>query len=266
MLSRHAPVTRIEPLPGNYYLLTVKSNEQACQGRPGQFFMLGLPRAGQSSDPLLNRPVSIMNIEPGSGEILFLVKQAGRGTRLLRTAAPGDGLLLHGPLGNGFPAVLEGTPLVLAGGGVGIAPLFFAASRANGHPLHVFYGGRTREDLPLLPFFRSLPLTSFDYTTEDGSLGSKGLVTAPLAEYLNREKSGVIYCCGPNRMMRAVTEMPASQSWEVLVSLENRMGCGMGVCLGCAVPVRQNGATAMIRVCKEGPVTAGRSVVWDALG
>lgn len=299
MIYRQAPITSIVALPGDYFILGLDSPEQACPALPGQFFMLGMPQGGLRYDPLLNRPLSVLDVRPGPagdpGEILFLVKQAGRGTRLLSALRVGEKIACHGPLGTPFPEPPPSIPVMLVGGGVGIAPLYFFACSGNrffpdpvkhshgsddggwgaDHPASeeslprprtvFFYGGRSGRDLPLRSHLEGLAEIDVVLTTEDGSVGRPGLVTAPLEECLNRNSSASIYCCGPNAMMRVVTRLAKERQMRVWVSLENRMGCGMGVCLGCAVPMEEGTGTVMRRVCRDGPVVDGYGVRWDLI-
>ena len=160
MIIGEAPVVRMEDLAGDYFLLGLDAPAQAAQTRPGHFFMLGAPAAGLAHDPLLNRPISALDVRPGSGrraggDPCSWSRRVGRGTRLLGRLQPGDRLLCHGPLGRPFPDPPAGARLVLVGGGVGIAPLYCCA-RAWGRSAEVslFYGGRTAAELPLAGAFR----------------------------------------------------------------------------------------------------------------
>jgi dihydroorotate dehydrogenase electron transfer subunit len=164
---------------------------------------------------------------------------------------------------------------VLAGGGVGIAPLhFFAARWAGRAPLTVFYGGKRAADLPLADRFGALAPGAFHLVTEDGSVGEKGLVTSPLGRYLAERPGERVYCCGPTPMMKAVCAT-AGDPARVWASLESRMACGIGICLGCALPVAAGtgapdraapcGGVVMERVCREGPVFRADRIVWESL-
>jgi len=270
MIISEAPVVRMEGLSGGYFLLGLEAPAQAARTRPGHFYMLGVPAAGLSHDPLLNRPISAMDVRPGPdgapAEILFLVKKVGRGTRLMGGLRPGERLLCHGPLGRPFPDPPAGARLALVGGGVGIAPLYCCA-RAWGRTtgMTLFYGGRTAAELPLAGAFQDMGIRAERLATEDGSLGELGLVTTPFQDFLNQNEVDLIYTCGPNPMMEAVFRIAAAKEIPVWVSMENRMGCGLGACLGCAIPVLTDGGTAMLRVCREGPVFDGRTIAWTGL-
>ncbi len=217
--------------------------------RSGQFAMLRLDARGLRHDPLLPRPMAIYR---GSGErIEFRFKAVGRGTRLLAALAPGAELGVVGPLGNGFePADARS---ILVGGGTGIASLYeLAASAPPG--ARVLLGGRTRSEILGLDDFARLPV-SLEIATEDGSLGSRGLVTERLAP----RAADTVYACGPTAMMRRCAEIAAAAGARCLASLEAHMACGYGVCLGCAVPTKER----FRYVCTHGPVFDAATLAWE---
>ncbi|MBN2433439.1 MAG: dihydroorotate dehydrogenase electron transfer subunit [Acidobacteria bacterium] len=261
------PVTDMQHVNGGYFLLQVHSPAQAALVRPGHFFMLGMQHADFSADPLLNRPISVLDCTPDDhtapAAIHFLIKEAGRGTRLLSRLRAGDNLLCHGPLGTTFPEPSPECRLILVGGGVGIAPLYFCARRWSAtHDMALFYGGRSVTDLPLQGLLPQTGLREVILLTEDGSAGRRGLVTEPLPEYLASNPGAKVYSCGPNAMMEAVARITAHVDAQLWVSMENRMGCGLGACLGCVLPVIEGDKTAMVRICKEGPVFRGEQIDW----
>lgn len=268
MISKRSPVTRFEPLGAGYFLFSLHSPEQARLTKPGHFFMLGMP-GGERTDPLLNRPISALDVVSGPDgpeEVLFLVKAIGRGTRLLGSMREGETIFANGPIGSTFPVPEAGEKVFLVGGGVGIAPMHFCLrSFAETAQITLFYGGRSSEELPLIGRLPdSLPFRLVT-ATEDGSQGTRGLVTAPLGEWLGRERPDRIYTCGPNPMMRAVAAQATSSGAPVWVSMESRMACGIGVCLGCAITVDLGNGPAMVRVCKEGPVFESSRIDWERL-
>jgi dihydroorotate dehydrogenase electron transfer subunit len=151
---------------------------------------------------------------------------------------------------------------VLVGGGTGIASLWDLAGRAaQVAPAHVLLGARTAADLMGVDDFRALGV-DLALATEDGSAGERGLVTAPLERLLGRGDVATVYACGPTPMMRRCAELAAGRGARCLVSLENPMACGFGVCLGCAVP-RAGGGFAL--VCRDGPVFDAGAVAWAGL-
>lgn len=225
---------------------------------PGQFYML---RGDWGSDPLLGRPISILGESPG--ELRFLLKVVGEGTRRLHALEPGAKVFGLGPLGRPFPMPAEGAgPSVLVGGGVGVPPLSYLAERMarEGHTFLFLQGARAEEDLILLDELGALGISPV-LATEDGSRGTRGLVTAPLAAELEKGP-GAVYACGPEGMLKTVAGLCAGRVPSFL-SLEARMGCGYGVCLGCVVRVRRGGRPVYERVCKEGPVFEGEVVEWE---
>jgi dihydroorotate dehydrogenase electron transfer subunit len=274
-------VTGNRPLTGGHFLLSLHSPRQAQAARPGQFAMVRL--LGRS-DVLLRRPMSIYDTQPASRQgrrrrgaeppevVQLLYKVVGRGTRLMSELKPGDHVGLLGPLGHGFfdedyllQAQVSDEILHVAGG-IGIAALLLAAKELAeaGFRQRLFLGGRTKADLVGLDEFKPL-VRGMALATEDGSRGHRGFVTRPLQEYLvrHRSKKFLLMACGPWAMLEALVELARQFGHPCLVSLENRMGCGLGVCLGCSIRVHGEGHGAYERVCTEGPVFWADKVVWQ---
>lgn len=235
---------------------------------PGQFAMLspGATGAAARFDPLLPRPMAVYRAvpEPGGAAVEILYKVSGRGTRLLADARPGERVRVVGPLGVGFPLPAPGQRALLVGGGTGIASLhdLAAAARLRG-PVRVLLGARSAGDLMGRDDFAGLGV-ELRVATEDGSAGRRGLVTALLEEALAEPGAGddLVYACGPTPMMRRAAEIAADRGRRCVVSLENRMACGFGVCLGCAVP-RAGGGFAL--VCRDGPVLDADALAWEGV-
>ncbi len=242
---------------GPYATLTVGG--EVTPSEPGQFYML---RGDWGADPLLGRPLSILGEVASEGTVRFLLKVVGRGTRLLHELEPGQKVFALGPLGRPFPRGGEAAGRrVLVGGGVGVPPMVYLAEKlkAEGGDFSFLQGARTGEDLILLDELESLDVEPV-LTTEDGSRGRRGLVTEPLIELLDGGADAV-YACGPVGMLKAVADLCRGRA-ACHLSLEARMGCGYGVCLGCVVPVQRDGRRTYERVCKEGPVFDGEAVLW----
>jgi len=203
-----------------------------------------------SFDPFLRRPFGILHQEGNS--LFFLIKVVGRGTRLLSEKKPGDKLSLIIPLGNGF--TLKEGKVLLAGGGTGIVPLVYLASRLEDFTL--LYGAKTRDEIFLneFPWLRKRAREVI-ITTEDGSAGRKGLLT----RHIPQEDFSCAYVSGPWPMMM---EFARLYRGEAEFSLETIMGCGFGVCYGCAVRVRRGGQEKIVRACLEGPVFKKEEVIW----
>jgi dihydroorotate dehydrogenase electron transfer subunit len=229
---------------------------------PGQFVMLSPGALGSTprSDPLLPRPMAVYRGAAERIEILY--KRSGRGTALLAEARPGERVRLVGPLGRPFALPEPGERALLVGGGTGIASLGELAARLVGAaPVRVLLGARSEAELMGRGDFEALgaPLA---VATEDGSAGERGLVTELLARELASGGPARVYACGPTAMMRRCAEIAGLAGAAAIASLENHMACGYGVCLGCAVPLRDGGYAL---VCRDGPVFAADDVAWEGL-
>jgi len=242
----------------SYYRLVLRA-PNAAAALPGQFVML---RVSENMDPLLARPFGISSvISKTSVEIVYRV--AGRGTTMLSQLEPGHSLDMLGPLGQSFPLPEKGITPVLVAGGSGFPPLHFLSTRIGSHA-HLFIGARNRECLPpagILKSFRE-NVAKVHIATEDGSMGKKGMSTDLLRDYLPDYRSRtriVIFACGPRPMLEAVSMLAVEQDIPCYVSVEERMACGVGACMGCSVPVKEGGYK---RACKEGPVFDAREIEW----
>jgi len=275
MLDKKLKVKEIRDLGARNYLLTLISPEQARLTRPGQFVMVKCSEDIQDL-PLLRRPFSVFDIRPNprTGKpagLDILVKNVGAGTRRLAKLKPGDEVHVLGPQGLPFriPESMQDRKhtACLVAGGVGIAALLLLARELISlriTPL-LFYGGRSLSDLVLREHFEQLGIETF-YTTEDGSRGERGVVTLPLERVIEaRSRAGVrIYACGPWGMMKSCHEVSVRCGVPCEVSLEARMGCSLGACMGCVVHAwDQRGEDQYLRVCLEGPVMSSRIVDWN---
>jgi len=261
--NRIAPLLGRESLGGAFVLLTFRHPETAREARPGQFVMV---KAGVSAEPPLRRPFSILSVDAARETFTLFVKTVGPGSRTLAAMTAGDVALCLGPLGRPFTAPPAGEEALLVAGGYGVAPFRFLGEelRRTGGRARLFYGGRTAADLPLLDRLGGLGLEVVP-ATEDGSLGVRGLVTAPLEAYLDAAPGRArLYACGPEPMMHAVARIAAARSLEAEVSLDPWMGCGIGTCLACVVRVQgEDEARWKYRcACTEGPVFDAARVVW----
>jgi dihydroorotate dehydrogenase electron transfer subunit len=270
MLDVAAEVIANTWLSSDYNVLSLAAPEIGRLARPGQFVMVK-PVGG--FDPLLRRPFSIFEIlrdEAGDPTgISLLNKRVGVGTSLLYAARVGDVVACLGPLGRPFVPVDPPADAWMVAGGVGLAPFatLAGALAARGTAMTLFYGARSAQDLYSQHIFEDLG-TRLVLATEDGSAGVAGRVTAPLGEALAARPPDLpvtIYACGPTPMMRAVARLGADAGRDVFVSLEPVMGCGMGGCYSCVVPVHQDGGSHFVRACLEGPVFNASALVWDAL-
>ena len=227
---------------------------------PGQFAMVSVEG---TTDMLLPRPFSIHNCDNDDNaswlDVLF--KVVGKGTALLAHLTSGSPLQILAPLGNGFPDPPSGYKTVIIAGGMGIAPLFPLVLRlkTSQFSITVLYGAKSQEDLVCLPELLDLDGITLNITTEDGTRGEQGLVTQLLQHGEdNSEDKTVLYACGPEPMLRTVTDFARERNLPCWVSIERRMACGMGACLGCVAATTDG----YKRVCCEGPIFDATEIVW----
>ena len=277
MIDEKVKIKEVRDLGSNNYLLTLSSPEQARLARPGQFVMLKCTEDVNES-PLLRRPFTIFNIHSHarSGKpsgLELLIKDVGVGTSRLARLRPGQMIYCMGPLGHGFHIPTEiprhAETAYLVAGGVGIAALFLLAQALVAHHIRpiLLYGGRSQNDLILCEYFERLGI-EIHYVTEDGSGGERGLVTEALSRFLKAHprKPGRMCACGPWGMMRAAHEVAQKFGLPCEVSLEARMGCALGACLGCVIHGWDaQGEEQYIRVCQDGPVMLSSAVDWDTV-
>jgi dihydroorotate dehydrogenase electron transfer subunit len=254
---------------GAYHHLTLVADGIAERTRPGQFAALAI--GDRHSAQLLRRAFSIYRVRAsgvygGTVEVVFAVH--GPGTAWMAQLRQGDRVDVVGPLGRPFALPKEPVSCVLVGGGYGSAPLFSLAEqlRQRGCSVHMVLGAAT-EDRLFGTLDAKRAAQSAQVTTDDGSVGIKGLVTDPLPDLLTRTGSDVVYACGPMGMLAAVARVAAEHGAWSQCAVEEAMACGVGVCMTCVLPVvGEDGVTRMVRSCVEGPVFRGERVRWSEVG
>ena len=219
------------------YRLTIEAD---MSGKPGQFIQVRLP----SNEFTLRRPFGIAALK--EGQVTMFYRVVGRGTEYLTTLQNGELINLLGALGNGF--TLSDGKVLLVGGGLGLAPLIFAASELK--DVDVLIGGKNAEEANLWQCEFKALVNELFIATDDGSAGIHGFVTELLPEVLSKNKYEAILTCGPEIMMRRVAKIAKENNIPCQVSLEKRMGCGLGACLSCSIDTI-NGRQ---KICKDGPV------------
>ncbi len=244
-----------ETAPG-LYRLGLETPAMAGAAVPGSFVMVRVPGPGE---PLLRRPFSVHGLVEGpSGpagiEILYRV--VGPGTTRMAACARGARLDVVGPLGRGFRLAEPTGHVVIAGGGVGVAPLVFLAHRlvrrrGGAEGVRVFIGAGCGDEIIGVEDFRALGIEPV-VTTDDGSCGLQCRVTEPLTAHLARHRPDMLYACGPTPMLRCVAQLAAEHRIACQVSVETMMACGMGACLGCALQSAEPGV--YLHACTDGPV------------
>ena len=236
----------------NHFLLNIRINNDGSM--PGQFVNL---KASEGFEPMLRRPFSIFDAE--GDMIKLVVRVVGRGTELISRMEPGE-VNIIGPVGKGF-TLAEGKDVLLAGGGVGNAPLFFLLKelRKRGNRITYLYCARSRDYIFSAEQYRELA-DEFIIATDDGSEGVKGFATEVMSHVISDARYSRIYTCGPDPMMRKTVEL-AHENIPVEVSVENYFGCGVGLCVGCTVDT----VDGYKKACVEGPVLDGRIILWDKM-
>lgn len=229
----------------------------ADQAQPGQFVHVKIPGGGAQ---MLRRPISIARSEESTLTLIYQVK--GKGTRQLSKAGAGSFIDLLGPLGNGFPVKNVKRALVV-GGGMGAAPLEDLLLHNRDVEFDAVLGFRTKSVCYRLWYFQHL-VHDFTVMTEDGSIGETGFVTQRVETLLRENQYDAIYACGPSAMLKALKRIVDPYPIPCFVSLEERMGCGIGACLVCNCKLkRADGSWTYKRVCKDGPVFLLREVMLD---
>ncbi len=236
-----------EKLREDIYKFSVEAEDIAKNAKPGQFLEI---RVTDEIEPLLRRPISIYNIENNVVEFIFQVK--GKGTEILASRKEGEEIDILGPLGQGIFKFEGKKNIAIIGGGIGIFPLYELAKEAKKTAnINMYLGFRNKDFVLLEEEYKKLS-DKFVLTTDDGSYGEKGFAIDYLKKDL--EKIDCIYACGPLPMLKAVQALAKETNTPCQISLEERMGCGLGVCLGCAVKVNAGEETIYTHVCKAGPV------------
>jgi len=264
-----ATVIENRALSEDYNVLALAAPGIAAHAEPGQFVMV---KTANRQDPLLRRPFSVFEILRGADGaptgLTILSKRIGASTRLLYDAKPGDTIACLGPLGRPFTLVEPPVEAWMVAGGVGLAPFATLADALvrRGVRSTLFYGARRAAELFYLDFFRDLGVRLV-LTTEDGSAGETGRVIAPLdralAARLNTDRV-MLYACGPEGMLAATARTAAAYDRPCQVSVERIMGCGLGGCYSCVVPMRdEHGRVHHVRSCINGPVLAADRIAWD---
>ena len=249
--------------------------------KPGQFLHI---RAGSGYDPLLRRPVSLHRVSSGQNIIELLYKIAGRGTQLISRRSKGTGLDILGPLGHGFRVPKGQTNFILIAGGMGVAPLVGLADQLATYrkkTITVILGARSFDSIICAKELQEIGARVI-VVTEDGSKGYRGLATTVLNNMIERfdirktasttKKKGMevmtigeyapkvgLYACGPLGMLESVAKVAKQYKIQAQGSFEERMGCGVGACLGCVIKTQRG----YERVCKEGPVFDLSDIIWD---
>ena len=273
-MIEEARIINQQRISGQIFRLRLHSPGIAGAARCGQFVMI---RVREGTDPLLRRPFSFSRIYPEDGDFEILYRVIGRGTWLMSQLEPGSTSSLIGPLGNGFELPIDRTvPLAFIAGGMGIAPLLELIAEVisdrgakGAEKLRLFYGARTASELLPEEFIRetSVPV---HFATDDGSSGFNGRVTQMFEKSMAESgfRPAEIYSCGPLAMQANVARWAISNDILAQLSMESLMACGIGACLGCALPAATPGdpeSERYVHVCEDGPIFSAGSIKWNKI-
>jgi dihydroorotate dehydrogenase electron transfer subunit len=263
------PILAHERIADCEYEMTLLSPEIANCARPGQFLQI---LYDMTYNPFTRRPFSVYRVDREKGTFSIVYLARGVFTQGLRNKQVGQNLSVVGPLGNWFtPPDSPDATLILVGGGVGAPPIYFFASELSAEgradrTVVVINGARSESLLVGVREFSELDI-EMHFVTDDGSFGARGVVTDVLLERLERQDGPVqVYACGPTGMLRAVSNLCIARDVPCQVSVETPMPCGLGVCMGCVVKIKDaaspDGFTYQ-RSCYEGPVFRADEILWE---
>lgn len=253
-------IKRINKVTDNIYNICIQSDYISTNAMPGQFVNI---KCDNSLEHLLRRPISIcrVNEEEKTFDIAFQVK--GAGTKKLSAFECGCNIDIIGPLGKSFDISQKYRNIAVVGGGIGIFPLLFVLQKSQSANKTSFLGFRDSTSIAMIEDYKTY--ANVHIATQDGSYGKKGLVTDLLKEYLKENKIDIVYACGPYNMMKEVSSCCSTYNIKCQVSLEQRMGCGIGACLVCACKTvaKNDEGWQYSHVCKDGPVFWSDNVKWE---
>ena len=249
-------ITDMTQLNAAAWSMVIECPEAAQKAVPGQFVHI-LP-AGNFT---LRRPISICGIDKAAGTLRIVFEVRGKGTDALAQLRAGDSVNMLAPLGHGFTLLPPDSRVILIGGGIGTPPMLPLA-QYSGKNAVVICGFRNQDAVILQDDFAAAGAKTI-LCTDDGSAGRYGLVTLPLEEEIKAEKPALICACGPTPMLKATAALAKTYEIPCQVSLEERMGCGIGACLVCACrTMDEHGTEQYQHVCKNGPVFNAQEVIW----
>jgi dihydroorotate dehydrogenase electron transfer subunit len=247
----------------NHFKLIISSAYISSHSEPGQFVNV---KVSESHDPLLRRPLSVHRVSREHKRFELLYEVVGKGTELLSKFSVGSEIDILGPLGKGFSIDKNKQFAILVGGGMGVAPLLSLADELKGKvkAIYVMVGSKTRDRVLAEKDFKAVT-DQVLVSTDDGSYGKKGFVSDILLDFLENTLGardwglGTIYACGPKPMLKAVADLAFQKKIDSQLSMEQKMACGIGTCLGCVIKTTKG----YQKVCDDGPVFNAKEIVWQ---
>ena len=251
----HAKLIKKEQLKPDIFKFSMSAKEIVDIAKPGQFIEI---RVTEGIDPFLRRPISIYNMDKENGILEVIFRVQGRGTEILSRKKEKDTVDIVGPLGYGTFKFEGYKNIAILGGGIGVFPLYELAKNASKNiTVNTYLGFRNKEAVLLEEEFKKVS-NKLVITTDDGSYKIHGFAINELKKDLKENKIDAIFACGPLPLLKSAQSLAKETNIPCQISLEEKMGCGLGVCLGCAVEVVTGGYE---HVCKQGPVFDSNKVV-----
>ncbi len=239
------------------YEMIIESDNAKRHAVPGQFLHLQIPGR---PDLLLRRPISINSVNTSNSTYTLIIQAKGEGTKILCKIPSNTILDVIGPVGKGFFLHKDAKKVAVIGGGIGVAPLRYLIEKYPDVEFHSFLGFRSKKFAYQIPVFKEI--SKLHLYTDDGTIGKKGFATDALDNALSKDKFDAVYGCGPAPMFKALKKvMDKYPDVPCYISMEERMGCGIGGCKVCVCKIQDNDETDYKKVCQDGPVFNIRKVV-----
>ena len=257
MKQFNSRIIRNEQISVDFFEMLFTWGDSAGVPKPGQFLTF---RVSQSNVPLLRRPFAFAGYDGSAGCASIIYQKRGRGTEILSAMQPKELIDVIGPLGNAFPVAGNQGESVAAAGGVGLGPILFLADNLNkrGIDTKFIFGCRSASLIPTAESFKN---ASPQICTDDGSAGFAGNVVQYINANIHTDTNTIIYGCGPVPMLKGLHTLSQSAKSQYWASLEEMMACGVGACMGCAIPT----ASGYQCACKNGPVFNGGDIAWEQM-
>ena len=256
----YAELVKKEQLKPDIFKFSVKAPGIVKEAKPGNFIEI---RVSETTEPFLRRPISIYNLDRENGILEFIFQVKGKGTEILAKREVGKQIDIVGPIGYGTFKYEDYQNIAIIGGGIGVFPLYELAkcAKTDGKNVTTYLGFRNKDFVVLEEEFKNIS-NQLILTTDDGSYAEKGFAIQYLEKDIEAGKVDSIYACGPLPMLKAVQKLAMEKEIPCQISLEEKMACGLGVCLGCAVKTAKSpkDAPEYWHVCKAGPVFNAKNV------
>lgn len=249
-----AIIIKNEKISSDIFDMILKTPEISSEAQSGQFIEMYTGKG----ENLLPRPISICEIDKNNSTLRVVYQVVGTGTKHFSNLKKDDVIKVMGPIGNGFKLYEEDTH-ILVGGGIGVPPLLETAKQLKGNKI-AFLGFRNSSNSILEQDFKKY-CNEVYISTDDGSKGFKGNIVELIKS--KEIKKGIFYSCGPKIMLKALSEYTIENNLKCQISMEERMACGIGACVGCVIKIKDGNDWSYKKVCKDGPVFDACEVIWN---